>query len=157
MAKVLKTAYFAAGCFWGVQFKFDELSGVVQTEVGYMGGHTENPDYKKICQGDTNHAEVVKVIYDENTVSYQNLLNFFFQIHDPTTLNRQGPDMGTQYRSAVFTSDTKEAELVKDTIAGLQTKTAMAIVTSIETNLNYTAAEDYHQKYLIKNPGQCHI
>lgn len=153
----MKTAYLAAGCFWGVQHKLDDLTGVSSTEVGYMGGNTEDPTYKDVCYLETGHAEVVKVNYDESILSFEKLLNFFFEIHDPTTLNRQGPDVGTQYRSAIFTQDESEIVTAKKVIHEFEAKLARKVVTSIEKKLNYYTAEEYHQKYLVKNPGQCHI
>ncbi len=157
MKSTHQTAYLAAGCFWGVQYKLDELAGVVSTEVGYMGGDTEDPTYKDVCYLETGHAEVVKVVYDPDTLSFAKLLEYFFGIHDPTTLNRQGPDVGTQYRSAIFTQDQSEIQTAKDVIKSTETKIGKKVATSIETKLNYYTAEEYHQKYLIKNPGQCHI
>lgn len=153
----MKTAYLAAGCFWGVQHKLDGLTGVISTEVGYMGGNTEDPTYKDVCYLETGHAEVVKVNYDEDVLSFEKLLNFFFEIHDPTTLNRQGPDVGTQYRSAIFTQDESEIVTAEKVIHMIEEKLAQKVVTSVEQKLNYYTAEEYHQKYLVKNPGQCHI
>lgn len=151
------TAYLAAGCFWGVQYKLDELEGVISTEVGYMGGETSNPTYKEVCNFETGHAEVVKVIYNPEVLSFNKLLEYFFSIHDPTTLNRQGPDVGTQYRSAVFTDNPSEIEICHEVIKKIEVKINKKVVTQVESKLNYYTAEEYHQKYLIKNPGQCHI
>jgi methionine-S-sulfoxide reductase len=153
----MKTAYLGAGCFCGVQHKLDALTGVISTEVGYMGGNTEYPTYKDVCYLETGHAEVVKVNYDEAVVSFEKLLHFFFEIHDPTTLNRQGPDVGTQYRSAIFTQDESEIISAEKVIHIIEEKLARKVVTSVEQKLNYYTAEEYHQKYLVKNPGQCHI
>lgn len=153
----MKTAYLAAGCFWGVQYKFDELKGVVETEVGYMGGESDSPTYEQICNFETGHAEVVKVDYDETKLSFGQLLEFFFTIHDPTTLNRQGPDVGTQYRSSIFTTSDDEKKVAQDVMKKIEDKKKIKIATKIESKLNYTSAEEYHQKYLIKNPGRCHI
>ncbi len=153
----MKTAYLAAGCFWGVQYKLDQLAGVKSSEVGYMGGDTENPTYKDVCYLETGHAEVVKVTYDETILSYAKLLEFFFSIHNPTTLNRQGPDVGTQYRSSIFTEDQNEKVIAQDQINKTEVLLNQKVVTQIEDKLNYYTAEEYHQKYLIKNPGQCHI
>lgn len=153
----MKKAYLAAGCFWGVQYKLDELPGVKKTEVGYMGGNTDHPTYKDVCELETGHAEVVCVEYDETQLSYQNLLRYFFTIHDPTTLNRQGPDVGTQYRSAIFTQDEKEIVAAQKVIHEVESQLKKKVVTSIEDKMNYYSAEEYHQKYLLKNPGRCHI
>ncbi len=153
----MKTAYLAAGCFWGVQFKLDQLNGVLLTEVGYMGGDTENPTYKDVCYLETGHAEVVKVNYDESVLSFETLLKYFFTIHDPTTLNQQGPDVGTQYRSAIFTANLEERKIAGQVIREVENVLTKNVVTSIEDKLNYFTAEEYHQKYLVKNPGQCHI
>jgi methionine-S-sulfoxide reductase len=153
----MNIAYLAAGCFWGVQYKLDQLPGVISTEVGYMGGQTLNPSYKDVCNFETGHAEVVKVSYDESVLTFENLLRYFFEIHNPTTLNRQGPDIGTQYRSAIFTQDTDEIKTAENIIKEIESKLNQKVVTSIEDKLNYYTAEEYHQKYLVKNPGQCHI
>ena len=153
----MKTAYLAAGCFWGVQYKFDQLPGVLETEVGYMGGATENPTYKEVCQNETGHAEVVKVTFDESVLPFKKLLEFFFSIHDPTTLNRQGPDVGTQYRSSIFTENAEELKQAEEVIAKVEKEIGRTVVTKLEQKNNYYSAEEYHQKYLVKNPGQCHI
>ncbi len=153
----IKTAYLAAGCFWGVQYKLDRLNGVTATEVGYIGGSTDNPTYRDICNLETGHAEVVKVTYDESLLEYSDLLHFFFSIHDPTTLNRQGPDIGTQYRSAIFTQDDSEVSIAKNIIVDLGQKIGRQVATQVESKLNYFTAEEYHQKYVDKNPGSCHI
>lgn len=152
----MKTTYLAAGCFWGVQYKLDQLAGVIETEVGYMGGDTENPTYEQVCRFETGHAEVVKVVYDETVLTFENLLRYFFSIHDPTELNRQGPDIGTQYRSAIFTKDEEEIKIALDVIVSLDDRNKK-IVTTIESKQNYYRAEEYHQKYLMKNPGRCHL
>lgn len=153
----MKTAYLAAGCFWGVQYKLDQLPGVLETEVGYMGGATENPTYKEVCQTETGHAEVVKVTFDETKLSFKTLLEYFFNIHDPTTLNRQGPDVGTQYRSSIFTENSEELAQAQEVIAMVEKQIGRKVVTQLEQKSNYYSAEEYHQKYLVKNPGQCHI
>lgn len=153
----MKTAYLAAGCFWGVQYKLDQLPGVLETEVGYMGGATENPTYKEVCQTETGHAEVVKVTFDQTKLSFKTLLEYFFNIHDPTTLNRQGPDVGTQYRSSIFTENSEELVQAQEVIAMVEKQIGRKVVTQLEQKSNYYSAEEYHQKYLVKNPGQCHI
>jgi peptide methionine sulfoxide reductase msrA/msrB len=157
----LETAVFAGGCFWGVEAYFDLLAGVVDSRVGYTGGLTEKPNYKQVCSGTTNHAEAVKILYDPRIITYRELLERFFSIHDPTSLNRQGNDLGTQYRSAVyFTSPAQEAA-ARDFIreAGESGKyRGRTIVTEVRGAENFWDAEEYHQKYLEKNPGgYCHV
>jgi len=151
----MEKALFAAGCFWGVQFEFDKIEGVTKSEVGYAGGNTEYPTYKDVCTGTTNHAEVVYLEFDPNIVSFETLLKTFWSLHNPTTLNRQGPDIGTQYRSAVFTFDESqqtEAEKIKAELNKSQFDGN--IVTEITPYTNYYAAEDYHQKYVAKRDGK---
>ena len=144
-------AIFAAGCFWGIEEKFNSMKGVVETEVGYIGGKTKNPTYEEICRGDTFHAEAVRVFYDKEIITYDLLLDLFFEIHDPTTLNRQGPDFGTQYRSAIFCSNEFEILSSKNKIKELnRSKFNNSIVTTIERDDNFWIAEEYHQKYLKK-------
>ena len=144
-------AIFAAGCFWGIEEKFNSMKGVVETEVGYIGGKTKNPTYEEICRGDTFHAEAVRVFYDKEIITYDLLLDLFFEIHDPTTLNRQGPDFGTQYRSAIFCSNEFEALSSVNKIKELnRSKFSYSIVTTIEHDDNFWIAEEYHQKYLKK-------
>ena len=156
----LKTAMFGAGCFWGVEAAFRAIPGVVDTSVGYCGGHTEDADYKSVCTGETGHAEVVNISYDPSTVSYEELLARFFDLHDPTQLNRQGPDIGTQYRSAIFFFDEEHKEKAQSFKEELQKSSAYngRIVTTIELAGSYHKAEEYHQRYLEKNGlGSCHI
>lgn len=156
-----ETATFAGGCFWGVEYIFGQVPGVKTAEVGFMGGRTDNPTYKQVCYTDTNHAEVVQLRYDPEQISYEKLVKVFFKIHDPTTLNRQGPDVGTQYRSAIFYHNDRQkqiAEKVKTAFdaSGQFKKT---IVTEITPALRFWKAEDYHQDYFKKNPNHpaCHI
>ena len=159
-----EAAYFATGCFWGAERRFWQLDGVIQTSVGYMGGNKSDPTYKEVCTGTTNHAEVVEVIYDSSIVSYEKLLAEFWVMHDPTSLNQQGGDIGTQYRSAIFTSskDQMDKALASKKIYQdeLSKKGMDKIVTEITpaSNTIYWLAEEYHQKYLIKNPNgyDCH-
>ena len=146
----MEIAVLALGCFWGPEIKFDKLEGVTKTEVGYCGGNSDTTTYEKVCTGTTNHAEVVKVYYDENIVSYKELLNFFFKIHDPTTLNRQGPDTGTQYRSEIFYTKEKQKEIAEKVTEKINKEFKGKIVTKISKESNYCRAEDYHQKYLKK-------
>ncbi len=146
----------AAGCFWGVQATFDSLKGVVATEVGYIGGTTRNPTYQDVCTDTTGHAEAVKITYDTAQIDTGGILDVFFQSHDPTTLNRQGPDEGTQYRSAVFyeTPEQKETALAK--IKEYQPFFKNPIVTEVQPAGTFYPAEEYHQKYLEKTGGVCH-
>lgn len=153
-------ATFGAGCFWGVEEVFRTLDGVQETSVGYAGGSVDNPTYEQVCTDRTGHAEVVQVTYNPEKVSYSELLDVFFDNHNPTQLNRQGPDVGSQYRSAVFTSDDIERNLVQQKISELQTSNRFnkPIVTTIEPQAPYWPAEDYHQKYLMKRGiTSCHI
>ena len=159
-----EVAYFATGCFWGAERRFWQLTGVLETSVGYMGGKRPNPSYEQVCTGTTNHAEIVCVNYDPNLITYRRLLEVFWVMHDPTSLNRQGGDIGTQYRSAIFTTtkgQLEEALATKVTYQGLLTAEGIGeIVTQIESaDLHtYWLAEEYHQKYLAKNPNgyDCH-
>jgi peptide-methionine (S)-S-oxide reductase len=151
-------ATFAAGCFWGIEHAFSQVPGVKATRVGFMGGDVDNPSYKRVCAGDTRHAEVVQLRYDPNAVSYEKLVRVFFLIHDPTTLNRQGPDVGDQYRSAVFTHDQEQmkiAQAVKDEL-DKSGKFKRPIVTEVVEAGPFWIAEEYHQDYIRKNPGRCH-
>jgi peptide-methionine (S)-S-oxide reductase len=153
-----ETATFAAGCFWGVQSAFDEIDGVVETAVGYTGGRTENPTYKQVCGDNTGHAEAVEVKFDPAQVSYEHLLDAFWEMHDPTTLNRQGPDWGSQYRSAIFfhTPEQEQAALASKERA--QGKFRKPIVTEITPAAEFYRAEEYHQKYFQKHGGAaCHF
>mgnify|MGYP001379707385 FL=1 len=146
----MEIAVLALGCFWGPEIKFSKIDGVIKTEVGYCGGNSPTTTYKEVCAGDTNHAEVVKIDFDEKIITYEKILKIFFQIHDPTTLNSQGPDFGTQYRSEIFYLNNKqkiEAEkILNDTNERLSGK----VVTKISLLKNYCTAEEYHQKYIEK-------
>ena len=145
-------AFFAAGCFWGVESTFQSLEGVVSTTVGYTGGNAKNPSYEVVCTGITGHAEAVKVVYDASVISYENLLNTFFELHDPTTPNRQGPDIGTQYRSAIFYGNNNEKKLAEKIINAVNKsgKFRTKIVTEVEPVNDFYDAEDYHQDYYKK-------
>ena len=147
-----KKAVFAAGCFWGVESTFQQMDGVKSTTVGYIGGKVKNPSYELVCTGITGHAEAVKVEYNPNVVSFEKLLDTFFQLHDPTTLNRQGPDVGTQYRSAVYFSDDEERKIIESKVNTLNEsgKFKSKIVTEIEALSEFYNAEDYHQDYYKK-------
>ena len=154
-----ETLLLGAGCFWGVQSAFDELAGVTKTEVGYSGGWTKNPTYKEVCGYGTGHAEVVKVEYDPAKVSTERVLEYFFKIHDPTTLNRQGPDVGDQYRSAIYFTRPEQESAARNVIAKLSEAKNFSrpIVTQVDLAGPYTAAEDYHQKYHQKHGGGCAV
>lgn len=154
-----ETAILAAGCFWGVEEILRKIPGVLKTTVGYTGGTTANPTYEEVCTGRTGHAEAIEIVYDPAQVDYETLLDFFFRLHDPTTLNRQHNDVGTQYRSAIFYNSGAQkeiAERVKMVRAGEFRK---PIVTEITAASTFYSAEDYHQQYLVKNPGgyNCHV
>lgn len=156
----MEKATFAAGCFWGVEDAFAQLKGVKSTAVGYTGGTKPNPTYKEVCTGTTGHAEAVEIEFDPNEVSYRELLAFFFQSHDPTTLNRQGPDFGTQYRSAIFFHDAEQERAARESKAALDKAGIFKrpIVTQVEAALPFYKAEEYHQKYFQKNGMKsCHI
>jgi peptide-methionine (S)-S-oxide reductase len=153
-------ATFGAGCFWGVEAEFREMKGVTDALAGYAGGHTENPTYQDVCTGRTNHAEVVEVEYDEDQVSYQELLNLFWKAHDPTQVNRQGPDVGTQYRSVIFFHTPEQGKAARESKAELEKsgKFHRPIATVIEPAPAFYRAEEYHQQYLAKRGlRHCHI
>jgi len=156
----IEKATFGAGCFWGVEAKFGELAGVIDTAVGYEGGSLEHPTYKEVCTDRTGHAEVVEVTFDPSRVSYDRLLDLFFSLHDPTQLNRQGPDWGTQYRSVVFTHSDEQFRQAREKIADLAA-TGMfrkPVVTEVMPSVRFWKAEEYHQKYLEKRGMvSCHI
>ena len=140
-------AAFAGGCFWGVEDAFRQVPGVTATAVGFTGGHLANPSYERVCDHDTGHAEAVLIEFDPKVVTYDKLLKAFFQIHDPTTMNRQGPDEGDQYRSEIFTFSDAQAEAAKRGIAEAQKGISDKIVTKVEPIAQYWLAEDYHQQY----------
>jgi peptide-methionine (S)-S-oxide reductase len=147
---VERKATFGAGCFWGVEAAFRQLDGVTRTRVGYSGGHSENPTYEDVCSHTTGHAEVVEVTYDPERVSYEELLDVFWHKHDPTQLNRQGWDIGDQYRSVVFVHDDEQREAALRSKAGEQARWSAPIVTQVEPAETFYEAEDYHQQYLEK-------
>ena len=146
----MEIAILACGCFWSPEIKFSKLKGVSKTEVGYCGGNTENTTYEEVCTGNTNHAEVVKLEFDSSQISYSEILNYFFEIHDPTSLNFQGPDIGTQYRSEIFYSNDKQKKIAEEVLSKYNIKYNGKIVTKISEIKNYCKAEEYHQKYLEK-------
>ncbi len=147
----MEIAVLALGCFWGPEKKFGKIEGIVETEVGYCGGKMPNVTYKEVCSGETGHAEVVKLTFDSKKISYEKILEYFFEFHDPTTLNRQGPDIGTQYRSEIFYNNDEQKKMSYSVLDKINKKSNSKIVTKISENKNYTKAEDYHQKYLEKN------
>ena len=155
MAKELAT--FAAGCFWGVEAAFRQIPGVLAVTSGYTGGSVANPSYQDVCTGRTGHAEAVQVAYDPARVSYDTLLGAFWKIHDPTTPNRQGPDVGTQYRSAIFTNGEEQRRLAEASRDREQRNQREPIVTEIVAGGEFYPAEDYHQRYFEKNGVACHI
>lgn len=157
-AIVTETAYFAGGCFWGIEDQFQQVPGVIDAASGYMGGKKSHPDYKEVCSGTTGHAETVRVMYDPKKVAYRQLLEWFFKFHDPTQVNRQGPDIGSQYRSAIFATDEEQLKQAKAYVEELQ-KTERykdrKIVTQIEPAQEFFMAEEYHQDYHAKHGGSC--
>ena len=146
----MEIAILGAGCFWGPEIKFSKLNGVKKTEVGYCGGNSSKTSYSEVCTGETNHAEVVKIEYDESKISYEQILNYFFEIHDPTTLNQQGYDIGTQYRSEIFYNNQNQKKIAEETLNKINKKFNGKIVTNVSETKNYCKAEEYHQKYLEK-------
>ncbi len=147
----MEIAILALGCFWGPERKFGEIDGVTNTEVGYCGGKNEDTNYQEVCTGTTGHAEVVKIEFDENIISYEKIINLFFDFHDPTTLDRQGPDIGTQYRSEIFYLNEIQKKVARKVLDKRNLDFKGRIVTKITEVLNYCKAEEYHQKYLMKN------
>ena len=158
------TAYFATGCFWGAERRFWKLDGVIQTSVGYMGGSIENPSYELVCTGTTGHTEAVKVIFDSSKITYSRLLKEFWEMHDPTSFDRQGNDIGSQYRSAIFTTSVEQIDEVQKSMAIYQAELDKNSIGTIVTQVlpadgnEYFEAEEYHQRYLEKNPNgyDCH-
>ena len=156
MSKVDR-ATFAAGCFWGVEAAFRQVPGVIDAISGYTGGQTEKPTYREVCSDTTGHAEAVQVTYDPDRVSYDELLALFWEIHDPTTPDRQGPDVGSQYRSAVFVHDSNQRERAKSSLQREQQKYSRPIVTQIVDAPVFYPAEDYHQRYFETHGAACHV
>ena len=146
----MEIAILGLGCFWGPEIKFSKLDGVIKTEVGYCGGHNAETNYKEVCTGSTNHAEVVKLDYDPKIISYEKILQFFFEIHDPTTLNSQGPDFGTQYRSEIFYLNDNQKTTAVNIINKENERLSGKVVTKLSQVKNYCPAEEYHQRYLEK-------
>ena len=146
----MEIAVLALGCFWGPEIKFSNIEGVIKTEVGYCWGNTSTTTYKEVCSGNTNHAEVVKLDFDEKVITYEKILKTFFQIHDPTTLNSQGPDFGTQYRSEIFYLNDNQKKIAEKVLKDVNERLSGKVVTKISLLKNYCPAEEYHQKYLEK-------
>ena len=146
----MEIAILGLGCFWGPEIKFSKLNGIIKTEVGYCGGHNAKTNYKEVCTGTTNHAEVVKLDFDPKIISYEEILKHFFEIHDPTTLNSQGPDFGTQYRSEIFYLNDEQKNIAEKVIEKENIKLLGKVVTKISLVKNYCTAEEYHQRYLEK-------
>jgi methionine-S-sulfoxide reductase len=156
-----ETATLAGGCFWGVEEIFRSLPGVAATTVGYTGGRTQNPTYKDVCRGDTGHAEAIEIVFDPERIGYEEILDYFFRLHDPTTLNRQHNDVGTQYRSAIFYHDERQREIAERVKARVDASGAFKrpVVTELTPASEFWSAEEYHQDYLQKNPHgyNCHV
>jgi len=146
----MEIAVLALGCFWGPEIKFGKVNGIIRTEVGYCGGNSPQTTYEEVCTGNTNHAEVVKLEFDPKIISYDEIIEYFFQIHDPTTLNSQGPDMGKQYRSEIFYLNEKQKNYAEKIIEKENKKLSGKVVTKLSIVKNYCTAEEYHQKYLEK-------
>ena len=146
----MEIAVLALGCFWGPEIKFSKIEGIIKTEVGYCGGNSPTTTYKEVCTGNTNHAEVVKLDFDEKIITYEKILKIFFQIHDPTTLNSQGPDFGTQYRSEIFYLNDNQKKIAEKVLKDINERLSGKVVTKISLLKNYCPAEEYHQKYLEK-------
>ncbi len=154
----IETATLGGGCFWCVEAAFEEVPGVIDVTSGYAGGHAKDPTYREVCTGNTGHAEVVQVEYDRDALSYPDLLKVFFTVHDPTQLNRQGPDVGSQYRSIVLTHDDEQARIAAEYVAELEAEDVYddEIVTEIEPLETFHRAEENHQNYYAKNPGDAY-
>ena len=153
-------AYFAGGCFWGIEHYFQKGDGVIDAQSGYMNGRVDDPDYKQVCSGETGHAEAVRVEFDPQRISYRELLAAFFRMHDPTQLNRQGPDFGTQYRSGIYTTSEEQLETARAFVRELSESAeyrGREIVTEIEPAETFYPAEEYHQDYVVKTGRACHV
>ena len=146
----MEIAVLALGCFWGPEKKYGQLNGIYRTEVGYCGGNSPNTNYREVCTGKTNHAEAVKLEFDPKVITYQQIIKKFFEFHDPTTLNSQGPDFGTQYRSEIFYLNDEQKNIAQKVIDDVNIKLSGKVVTKLSELKNYCTAEEYHQKYLEK-------
>lgn len=154
----MQKAIFASGCFWGVQYYFDQIPGVIETKVGYTGGHTENPTYELVCTRTTGHAEAVEITFDEEIIPFETLVKHFFHMHNPTQLNRQGPDVGDQYRSAIFYFNDEQHIMAERVKLEIQPNYEKEIVTQLAPATTFYEAEDYHQKYSERTGhGMCHV
>ena len=147
----MEIAVLALGCFWGPEKKFSQIDGIIKTEVGYCGGNNPSTNYQEVCTGNTGHAEVVRLEYDPSIISYKKILETFFNMHDPTTLNSQGPDFGTQYRSEIFFNNDQQKDIANEVFNIVNQKLNGKVVTKISEIKNYCKAEEFHQKYLEKN------
>lgn len=153
-----QTIYLAAGCFWGIEAYMKKLDGVLDTEVGYMGGVAPKPSYKQVCTGKTGHAETVRIVFDQTRLPLARLLKHFYRLHNPSSLNRQGNDIGSQYRSAIFYTNDQQLEMAKQQLVSWGQEHNRKAVTEISKAREFYPAEDYHQDYLDKNPGgYCHV
>jgi len=150
----LEQATLAGGCFWCLEAVYEQVDGVVAVESGYSNGHTRDPDYEQVCRGDTGHAEVVRVSFDPARIGFREILEIFFGIHDPTTPNRQGNDVGTQYRSGIYFHDAEQERIAREVLAEVQAAQRERVVTELAPVANYTRAEEYHQHYFANHPGQ---
>ena len=146
----MEIAILGLGCFWSPEIKFSKLEGIIKTEVGYCGGHNAQTNYREVCSGTTNHAEVVKLDFDPKIITFEQILEYFFEFHDPTTLNSQGPDFGTQYRSEIFYLNDEQKKIATNIIDKENVRLLGKVVTKISQVKNYCAAEEYHQRYLEK-------
>ncbi|MBP1926475.1 peptide-methionine (S)-S-oxide reductase [Sedimentibacter acidaminivorans] len=154
----MKEIYLAGGCFWGLQAYFDLKDGITESEVGYANGNTKEPTYEQVCTNTTGYAETVYIKYDDNKISLERILELFWKVIDPTSLNKQGGDRGTQYRTGIYFTDDKDEAIIKKSLENESRKYTRKIVTEVGKLKNYYPAEEYHQKYLEKNPnGYCHI
>ena len=156
MSTNFETVTLAGGCFWCLEAVYDEVKGVISVESGYANGNVKNPTYRQVCNGDTGHAEVVQIKFDPSIITFRDLLNIFFVIHDPTTLNRQGADVGSQYRSGIYYHTPEQKEVAEQTIRELEAQKiwGSSIVTEVEPIKDFYIAEDYHQEYFVNNPNQ---
>lgn len=155
---MIKTIYLAGGCFWGTQHYFQNIKGVVATEVGYANGNTANPTYEEVCHHHTGHAETVKVTYEDAVVGLSFILELYYEVIDPVSVNRQGGDSGVQYRTGIYYTDDEDIQIIQDSLASIQKNYQKKIAIEVKPLQNYAKAEEYHQDYLIKNPnGYCHI
>jgi peptide methionine sulfoxide reductase msrA/msrB len=158
MKDTYEKAIFAAGCFWGVQYYIDQIEGVIFTEVGYTGGSTVNPTYEAVCYEKTGHAEAIRVIFDPSVIAYDTLLKHFFRLHDPTQVDRQGPDVGDQYRSAIFYTNELQKTAAENTRAQIAQEKGIIVATKITEAGEFYPAEEHHQKYTEKTGrGMCHV